>query len=317
MPNNPDLSQGQSRRCADPGAGAHLGSAHARPALRCRLHHPRAEALAGARHRAGERRRQLAACGARARQSARAESPGHRPRAGARRAGRGQLQPAQRAGRGRRPAMVDLRQRSGVHRRRNTCRSSSRSATAPRCACRDVAEVVDSVQDKNNAAVSNGQPAVLLILYREPNANILETVQRVQDLLPWLRASMPAAMEVSVAMERTSHDPRLDPRGRAHADHRGRAGRAGGVRLPAQPARDADSGGGRAGVADRHVRLHVPRRLQRQQSLADGADRGGRIRGRRRDRRAREHHAPHRARHGACARRRSSARAKSGSRCSR
>jgi len=68
----------------------------------------------------------------------------------------------------------------------------------------DVAQVTDSVQDKNNAAVSEGKPAVLLILYREPNANILETVQRVQDLLPWLQAAMPAAMELSTAMERTS-----------------------------------------------------------------------------------------------------------------
>ncbi len=68
----------------------------------------------------------------------------------------------------------------------------------------DVANVTDSVQDKNNAAVSDGKPAVLLILYREPNANILETVQRVQDLLPWLQAAMPAAMELTTAMERTS-----------------------------------------------------------------------------------------------------------------
>ena len=68
----------------------------------------------------------------------------------------------------------------------------------------DVAEVVDSVQDRNNAAVFGTKPAVLLILYREPNANILGTVQRVYDLMPWLSAAMPAAMEVSVAMERTS-----------------------------------------------------------------------------------------------------------------
>ncbi len=68
----------------------------------------------------------------------------------------------------------------------------------------DVATVTDSTQDKNNAAVSNGKPAVLLILYREPNANILETVKRVEDLLPWMQASMPAAMDLSTAMERTS-----------------------------------------------------------------------------------------------------------------
>jgi len=68
----------------------------------------------------------------------------------------------------------------------------------------DVATVTDSTQDKNNAAVSNGKPAVLLILYREPNANILDTVKRVEDLLPWMQASMPAAMDLTTAMERTS-----------------------------------------------------------------------------------------------------------------
>ena len=79
---------------------------------------------------------------------------------------------------------------------------SQRNGAAVRLS--DVAEVIDSVQDKNNAAVFMNKPAVLLILYREPNANILETVQRVQDLMPWLSAAMPAAMEVSVAMERTA-----------------------------------------------------------------------------------------------------------------
>ncbi|MGE0873529.1 MAG: multidrug efflux RND transporter permease subunit [Burkholderiales bacterium] len=68
----------------------------------------------------------------------------------------------------------------------------------------DVATVVDSVQDERNAALANGKPAVLLILYREPNANILETVQRVDALLPWLRASIPADMDVQITMERTS-----------------------------------------------------------------------------------------------------------------
>ena len=79
---------------------------------------------------------------------------------------------------------------------------SYRNGAAVRLA--DVADVVDSVQDLRNAGISNGRPAVLLILFREPNANIIDTVQRVQDLLPWLRASIPGAMDLSVAMERTS-----------------------------------------------------------------------------------------------------------------
>ena len=69
---------------------------------------------------------------------------------------------------------------------------------------RDVAEVIDSVQDTRNAAVADGRVAVLLMLHREPNANILETVKRVENLLPWLRASITASMDLSIAMERTA-----------------------------------------------------------------------------------------------------------------
>ena len=68
----------------------------------------------------------------------------------------------------------------------------------------DVADVVDSVQDVRNAGSKDGRPAVLLLIYKEPNANIIETVQRVRDLMPWLRASLPAAVDLEVPIERTS-----------------------------------------------------------------------------------------------------------------
>jgi multidrug efflux pump len=68
----------------------------------------------------------------------------------------------------------------------------------------DVAEVVDSVQDLRHAGMSNGRPSVAIVIRRQPDANILETVQRIQDLLPLLRASIPAAINVDVVMERTS-----------------------------------------------------------------------------------------------------------------
>ena len=68
----------------------------------------------------------------------------------------------------------------------------------------DVAEVVDSVQDVRNSGSANGRPSVLLILYRQPGANIIETVDRVQELLPALRASIPRAINLEVMMERTS-----------------------------------------------------------------------------------------------------------------
>ncbi|MFZ1547687.1 MAG: efflux RND transporter permease subunit, partial [Candidatus Nitrotoga sp.] len=68
----------------------------------------------------------------------------------------------------------------------------------------DVANVVNSVQDLRNAGSANGKPAVLVIIRREPNANIIETVRRVTKLLPTLRKSVPAAIDVAVMMERTS-----------------------------------------------------------------------------------------------------------------
>jgi len=68
----------------------------------------------------------------------------------------------------------------------------------------DVAQVVDSVQDLRNAGMANGKPSVLLIINRQPNANIIDTVDRVSALLPLLRASIPSAIDLAVAMERTA-----------------------------------------------------------------------------------------------------------------
>jgi multidrug efflux pump len=67
----------------------------------------------------------------------------------------------------------------------------------------DVADVQDSVQDLRNAGSANGKRSVLLILYRQPNANIIETVDRVQELLPVLRASIPRAIDLDVVLDRT------------------------------------------------------------------------------------------------------------------
>ncbi len=68
----------------------------------------------------------------------------------------------------------------------------------------DVADVVDSVQDIRNFGATNGKPSVQILVYRQPGANIIETVERVKDLLPVLKASIPAAIDVNVVMERTT-----------------------------------------------------------------------------------------------------------------
>jgi multidrug efflux pump len=67
----------------------------------------------------------------------------------------------------------------------------------------DVANVVDGEQDIRNAGLANGKPAVTLILNRQPGANIIATVDRVRALLPQLRASIPAAIDLQVVMDRT------------------------------------------------------------------------------------------------------------------
>jgi multidrug efflux pump len=68
----------------------------------------------------------------------------------------------------------------------------------------DVADVKDSVQDLRNLGMSNGQPAVLVILYRQPNANIIETIDNVKAELPHLEAAMPADTNLTVAIDRST-----------------------------------------------------------------------------------------------------------------
>jgi multidrug efflux pump len=68
----------------------------------------------------------------------------------------------------------------------------------------DVAQVLDSVENVRNLGLANGQPAVLVILYRQPGANIIETVDRVVALIPALKASIPTDIDIKVAMDRTT-----------------------------------------------------------------------------------------------------------------
>jgi multidrug efflux pump len=68
----------------------------------------------------------------------------------------------------------------------------------------DVAEVTDSVENLRNQGLANGKPSVLVILYRQPNANIIETVDRVRAALPQLHASIAAGIDITMAMDRTT-----------------------------------------------------------------------------------------------------------------
>ena len=68
----------------------------------------------------------------------------------------------------------------------------------------DVGEVRDSVENLRNLGLSNGKPAILVILHRKPAANIIDTIDRVKAILPQLEASIPAAIKIELAMDRTA-----------------------------------------------------------------------------------------------------------------
>jgi len=67
----------------------------------------------------------------------------------------------------------------------------------------DVARVRDGVENDRNYGYANGRPAVLLMINRQPGANIIETVDRVNALLPRLSASISPAIDLTVVMDRT------------------------------------------------------------------------------------------------------------------
>ena len=68
----------------------------------------------------------------------------------------------------------------------------------------DVADVIDSVADVHNAGMANGKPAVLLVLFKQPGANVIKTVDYVKKVLPQLKASISQDIHLNVLMDRTT-----------------------------------------------------------------------------------------------------------------
>jgi len=67
----------------------------------------------------------------------------------------------------------------------------------------DVGRVDDAVEDLRTAGLVNGRPAVMVVVFRQPNANIIETVDRVRAALPQLVASLPGSINYTVIQDRT------------------------------------------------------------------------------------------------------------------
>jgi len=67
----------------------------------------------------------------------------------------------------------------------------------------DVGDVQDSVEDVHVVGLANGKPAVLMIIFRQPGANIIATVDKVREALPLLKSSISPAIDLKVVMDRT------------------------------------------------------------------------------------------------------------------
>jgi multidrug efflux pump len=68
----------------------------------------------------------------------------------------------------------------------------------------DVGNVIDSVTDVHNSGVTNGKPGIILVIFRQPGANMIDTVDRVRALLPLLQASVNPSMHIGVIIDRTT-----------------------------------------------------------------------------------------------------------------
>src|SRR5579872_2099806 len=67
----------------------------------------------------------------------------------------------------------------------------------------DVGEVLNSVENVRTLGLSNGKPAVMMIVYRQPGANVIQMVDRVKALMPQLKASVSPAIDVNLALDRS------------------------------------------------------------------------------------------------------------------
>jgi hydrophobe/amphiphile efflux-1 (HAE1) family protein len=67
----------------------------------------------------------------------------------------------------------------------------------------DVATVQDSIEDIRTAGMVNGKPSVMVVLFRQPGANIIETVDNVRALLPQLQAAIPGGIDLSTVLDRS------------------------------------------------------------------------------------------------------------------
>jgi multidrug efflux pump len=68
----------------------------------------------------------------------------------------------------------------------------------------DIATVTDSVEDVRNFAIADGKPSISVLIFRQPGANIIETVERIHGLVPLLQAQLPGSVKLGIGMDRST-----------------------------------------------------------------------------------------------------------------
>ena len=139
--------------------------------------------------------------------------------------------------------------RAGIRRR-----SSCAAPTAPWCGFRPSPRSKPGVRNSRSAGWFNGQPSVLLVINKQSTANVIETVDRIHELLPEIKRWISPAIDISVAVRPHPDHPRQRARHAAHAARDHHPGHAGGVRVPAARGGHHRRRRDRAAVACRHLR---------------------------------------------------------------
>ncbi len=103
----------------------------------------------------------------------------------------------------------------------------------------DVADVIDSQQTVRQAGFLNGKPSVNMLIFRQPGANIITTVDAVKAALPSLQATIPRGQHIVTILDRTLTIRALGLRYRTNPGHLGAAGDSGRLPVSAQRPRDA------------------------------------------------------------------------------
>lgn len=68
----------------------------------------------------------------------------------------------------------------------------------------DVSELVDSVEDVRNVGLANGKPAIILVIFKSPGANVIHTNDQIRKMLPYLQATLSKGIHISMMMDRTT-----------------------------------------------------------------------------------------------------------------